>query len=67
MIKSDLYKRFVDAISRKNIRSVLNNFSDIAISYAKIGYNTFFTLFLFPVFWFIFNIYQLSFIGSQDA
>tara|TARA_B100000925_G_scaffold157853_1_gene118553 strand:+ start:1833 stop:1997 length:165 start_codon:yes stop_codon:yes gene_type:complete len=29
VIKSDLYKRFVDAISRKNIRSVSNNFSEI--------------------------------------
>ena len=34
--------------------SLLNNFSDVAISYTKIGYNTFFTLFLFPVFWFLF-------------
>ena len=47
--------------------SLLNNFSDVAISYSKIGYNTFFTLFLFPVFWFLFHLYQLSFIGSQDA
>ena len=47
--------------------SLLNNFSDITISYAKIGYNTFFTLFLFPVFWFLFNLYQMSFIGVQDA
>jgi len=47
--------------------SLLNNFSDVAISYARIGYNTFFTLFLFPVFWLIFNLYQMSFIGSQDA
>ena len=47
--------------------SLLNNFSEVAISYAKIGYNTFFTLFLFPVFWLLFNLYQVSFIGSQDA
>ena len=47
--------------------SLLNNFSDVAISYSKIGYNTFFTLFLFPVFWLLFNLYQMSFIGSQDA
>ena len=47
--------------------SLLNNFSDVAISYSKIGYNTFFTLFLFPVFWFLFHLYQISFIGSQDA
>ena len=47
--------------------SLLNNFSEVAISYSKIGYNTFFTLFLFPVFWLLFNLYQMSFIGSQDA
>tara|TARA_A100001011_G_scaffold35878_1_gene34182 strand:+ start:802 stop:990 length:189 start_codon:yes stop_codon:yes gene_type:complete len=29
MIKSDLYKRFVAAIRRKNMSSVSNNFSDI--------------------------------------
>ena len=46
---------------------LLNNFSDIAISYEKIGYNTFFTLFLFPIFWFLFNIYHMNFIGGQDA
>ena len=47
--------------------SLLNNFSDIAISYSRIGYNTFFTLFLFPIFWLIFNIYQASVIGGRDA
>ena len=47
--------------------TLLNNFSEVAISYSKIGYNTFFTLFLFPVFWFLFRMYQINFIGSQDA
>ena len=47
--------------------SLLNNFSDVVISYTKIGYNTFFTLFLFPIFWLIFNIYQASVIGGRDA
>ena len=47
--------------------SLINNFSDLIIPFSKIGYNTFFTLFLFPIFWFLFNIYQMSFIGSQDA
>ncbi len=47
--------------------SLINNFSDLVITFAKIGYNTFFTLFLFPIFWFLFNIYQMSFIGSQNA
>ena len=47
--------------------SLLNNFSDMLISYSKIGYNTFFTLFLFPIFWLIFSLYQANFIGGQDA
>ena len=47
--------------------SLINNFSDLGIPFSKIGYNTFFTLFLFPIFWFLFNIYQMSFVGSQDA
>ena len=47
--------------------SLINNFSDLAIPFSKMGYNTFFTLFLFPIFWFLFNIYQMSFIGSLDA
>tara|TARA_B100000963_G_C22565918_1_gene643680 strand:+ start:841 stop:1353 length:513 start_codon:yes stop_codon:yes gene_type:complete len=47
--------------------SLLNNFSDVGISYSKIGYNTFFTLFLFPIFWLLFTIYQSTFIGGQDA
>ena len=47
--------------------SLINNFSDLSIPFSKIGYNTFFTFFLFPIFWFLFNIYQMNFIGSQDA
>ena len=46
---------------------LLNSFSDIAISYTKIGYNTFFTLFLFPIMWLIFSVYQANFIGGQNA
>jgi len=46
---------------------LINNFSDLAIPLSKIGYNTFFTLFLFPIFWFLFKVYQMSFIGGQDA
>ena len=46
---------------------LINNFSDLAIPFSKIGYNTFFTLFLFPIFWFLFKIYQMTFIGGQDA
>ena len=47
--------------------SLINNFSDLVITFSKIGYNTFFTFFLFPIFWFLFKVYQMSFIGSQDA
>ena len=46
---------------------LLNNFSDIAISYTKIGYNTFFTFFLFPIMWLIFSVYQANFMGGQNA
>ena len=47
--------------------SLLNNFSDLTFSYSKIGYNMFFTLFTFPIFWFLFNIYQMTFIGGRDV
>jgi rod shape-determining protein MreD len=47
--------------------SLLNNFSDIVISYSKILYNTFFTLFLFPIMWLLFSFYLINFIGGQDA
>ena len=36
--------------------SLLNNFSDLSFTYSKIGYNMFFTLFMFPIFWLLFNI-----------
>ena len=47
--------------------SLLINFSNITISYVKIGYNSFFTLFLFPILWLIFSVYQINFIGGRDA
>ena len=46
---------------------LINNFSDLSISYSKIAYNTFFTLFLFQIFWFLFNVYKMNFLGNQDA
>ena len=46
---------------------LLNNFSELSFSYSKIGYNMFFTLFTFPIFWLIFNIYQMTFIGNRDV
>jgi len=67
-IASDWFTFFIALIlSNLLFFSLLSNFSDIAISYSKIGYNTFFTLFLFPVFWLLFNIYQITFMGGQDA
>ena len=47
--------------------SLLNNFSDLSFPMEKIGYNMFFTLFMFPIFWLLFNLYQMTFIGSRDA
>ena len=67
-IASDWFTFFLALLFANTIFfSLLNNFSDIAISLSKIGYNTFFTLFLFPVFWLFFSLYQSNFIGGQDA
>ena len=67
-IASDWFTFFM-AMTFSNLLffSLLNNFSDLEFSYSKIGYNMFFTLFMFPIFWFLFNIYQMSFIGNRDA
>ena len=67
-IASDWFTFFMAMIfSNLLFFSLLNSFSDLQFSYSKIGYNMFFTLFMFPIFWFLFNIYQLSFIGNRDA
>ena len=67
-IASDWFTFFLSLIFANLLFfSMLNNFSDFTISYSKISYNTFFTLFLFPVFWFFFNIYQMNFIGENNA
>ena len=67
-IASDWFTFFM-AMILSNILffSLLNNFSDLSVSYSKIGYNMFFTLFMFPIFWLLFNIYQMTFIGNRDA
>ena len=67
-IASDWFTFFI-AMILSNILffSLLNNFSDLAFSLSKIGYHMFFTLFMFPIFWLLFNIYRISFIGSRDA
>jgi rod shape-determining protein MreD len=67
-IASDWFTFFIALIFANLLFfSLINNFSDIAISYSKIAYNTFFTLFLFPILWLLFSIYQANFIGGQDA
>ena len=67
-IASDWFTFFIALIFANLLFfSLLNNFSDIIISYSKIGYNTFFTLFLFPIFWLLFSFYHANFVGSQDA
>ena len=67
-IASDWFTFFMAMIfSNILFFSLLNNFSDLSFTYSKIGYNMFFTLFMFPIFWLLFNIYQLTFIGNRDA
>ena len=67
-IASDWFTFFMAMIfSNLLFFSLLNNFSDLSFSYSKIGYNMFFTLFMFPIFWLLFNIYQMTFIGNRDA
>ena len=67
-IASDWFTFFV-AMILSNILffSLLNNFSDLTFTYSKIGYNMFFTLFMFPVFWLLFNIYLMTIVGTRDA
>ena len=67
-IASDWFTFFIALIFANLLFfSLLINFSEIAISYTKIGYNTFFTLFLFPIMWLLFSFYQINFIGGHDA
>ena len=67
-IASDWFTFFIAMIfSNILFFSLLNNFSDLSFTYSKIGYNMFFTLFMFPIFWLLFNIYQITFIGNRDA
>ena len=67
-IASDWFTFFMAMIfSNLLFFSLLNNFSDLSFGISKIGYNIFFTLFMFPIFWLIFNVYQMTFIGNRDA
>tara|TARA_B100000941_G_C28464698_1_gene532847 strand:- start:671 stop:1183 length:513 start_codon:yes stop_codon:yes gene_type:complete len=67
-IASDWFTFFIALIfSSILFFTLLNNFSDLSFPYSKIGYNMFFTLFMFPIFWLLFNVYQMTFIGIRDA
>ena len=67
-IASDWFTFFMAMIFSSLLFFLLvNNFSDLSFSIEKISYNMFFTLFLFPVFWLFFNIYQMTLLGSRDA
>ena len=67
-IASDWFTFFMAMIfSSLLFFSLLNNFSDLSFSYTKIGYNMFFTLAMFPIFWVLFNLYQMTFIGGREA
>ena len=67
-IASDWFTFFIALIfSNLLFFSLLYNFSDIIITYSKVGYNTFFTLFLFPIMWVLFSVYKANFIGGQNA
>ena len=67
-IASDWFTFFVAMLfSNLLFFTLLNNFSELSFSYSKIGYNIFFTLFTFPIFWLIFNIYQITFLGKRDV
>ena len=67
-IASDWFTFFISMVfSNILFFSLLNNFSELSFTLNKIGYNMFFTLFMFPIFWLLFNIYQMTFIGNRDA
>ena len=38
---------------------LINNFSELSVSYADIFYNSMFTFIFFPLFWVLFNTYSL--------
>ena len=67
-IASDWFTFFMAMIfSNLLFFSLLNNFSDLSFPISKIGYNMFFTVFMFPIFWLLFNLYQITFVGGRDA
>ena len=67
-IASDWFTFFIALVFANLLFFLLiNNFSDLIISYSKLGYNTFFTLFLFPILWLLFSLYQANFMSGKDA
>ena len=46
---------------------LLRNFSEIAVSFTEISYNTFFTLIFFPFFWFLFTYYNSIITSGKNA
>ena len=58
-ITTDWFTFFVSIFFSNTILFILlSNFSDIAVSFTEISYNTFFTLIFFPFFWFLFTFYN---------
>ena len=45
---------------------LMNNFSDLGLSYTDLFYNSLFTFILFPAFWLIFDIYKKIFISRVN-
>ena len=46
---------------------LLSNFSEIAVSFTEISYNTFFTLLFFPFFWVLFTYYNSIITTGKNA
>lgn len=45
-------------LSNLTVLILLNNFSDLSVSFIEMSYNTFFSLIFYPFFWFFFNLYN---------
>jgi rod shape-determining protein MreD len=60
---------FLIAIIFSNIMFMFltSNFTEFSITFIDISYNTFFTLILFPFFWFIFSLYNSIMIVGKNA
>ena len=45
-------------LSNLTVLILLNNFSDLSVSFIEMSYNTFFSLIFYPFFWFFFTFYN---------